>query len=468
VIAAWSILALLVFDPKLSTGGDDATYVLLAKSLASGHGFVEQWTPGTPAHTQYPFGFPLLLAPFVALGMPFAALKVVTLTAALVSLWLVDRLLGRTILLLVALNAVFLSFSHLLLSELPFLALTLGALASLEAWRRSARRAPFALAVFLAVAAMHVRSAGLALVAGALCWLVRERRFRAAGAFAAGTLVLCLPWLVRNGLHPESGSYWSHVRAVDPYNRDLGTIDATGLLQRVIDNVVAYGGKHLPDLLAAGVPLGAIFVTLPAIVGLIVRFRRGAAAHDWVLACTLAMLLVYPSVWGDARMVLPVLPFLLLAALTGWRLILRHRVAFALIMLLPSLFGTLKEIPANLGMISDYMNGDRLAGYPPAYRSFFMASAWVAENTLPDAIVVSRKPTLFALSSGRRVFCYPFTSEVDKVRAALFKADFVMIEPISNTGERYLRPALEPLVGERLTVVHRAGEPPVHALAVKK
>ncbi len=79
----WAVLAGLTFDPKPSTGGDDATCVPLARARASGQGLFEMWTVGTPARVQHPFGFPLLLAPLVALGVSFGVLKLVVIAAGL-------------------------------------------------------------------------------------------------------------------------------------------------------------------------------------------------------------------------------------------------------------------------------------------------------------------------------------------------------------------------------------------------
>lgn len=55
-------LAMLLFDPKLYTGGDNATYLCLAKSLLAGDGYKDIYMPEEPPHTQYPPGYPLLLA----------------------------------------------------------------------------------------------------------------------------------------------------------------------------------------------------------------------------------------------------------------------------------------------------------------------------------------------------------------------------------------------------------------------
>ena len=46
---------------------DDARYIIVAKALSSGHGFSLINFPGNVPETNYPPGFPLLLAPLIDL-----------------------------------------------------------------------------------------------------------------------------------------------------------------------------------------------------------------------------------------------------------------------------------------------------------------------------------------------------------------------------------------------------------------
>lgn len=74
-IALWGLLVvalLLLFQSKYSefqigAFQDDATYIVLAQSILQGDAYGLVNVPGAPASTQFPFGFPLLLAPWVLL-----------------------------------------------------------------------------------------------------------------------------------------------------------------------------------------------------------------------------------------------------------------------------------------------------------------------------------------------------------------------------------------------------------------
>ena len=56
----------LAFNPNLSTNGDNAHYIVLGMSLAQGSGFKEISNPEMPPAIA-PVGYPLLLAPLLAL-----------------------------------------------------------------------------------------------------------------------------------------------------------------------------------------------------------------------------------------------------------------------------------------------------------------------------------------------------------------------------------------------------------------
>ncbi len=63
VIAASLGLGVWTFDSKLSLSGDNAAFIIQARSLAQGQGLSHINSPDPRPSTQVPFGFPLLLAP---------------------------------------------------------------------------------------------------------------------------------------------------------------------------------------------------------------------------------------------------------------------------------------------------------------------------------------------------------------------------------------------------------------------
>ena len=70
------LLALAAFDPTPHSGGDNAAYIALARSLLEHGRYLELWDPASPPHLLYPPGFPALLALAMLVGVkPWVGLK---------------------------------------------------------------------------------------------------------------------------------------------------------------------------------------------------------------------------------------------------------------------------------------------------------------------------------------------------------------------------------------------------------
>jgi hypothetical protein len=126
-----------------------------------------------------------------------------------------------------------------------------------------------------------------------------------------------------------------------------------------------------------------------------------------------------------------------------------------------------EKISGNLEA-NKYYRQDKYSGYDPAWRSFFTAAEWIKAGTPENSIVVSRKPSLFFLSAQRKAFCYPFTANRDSVLKVIDRADYVMVEPVSGTGQKYLIPAIQPLLDKKYKIIYAQGEPPTYVLQVIK
>lgn len=491
-LAVYSLLSLLLFDPKPFVGGDNAAYVALSKSLVQGKGMSEIWTPEQRPHTQYPFGFPLMLAPVSLLKLPYAWYKLVPWLAGMAGIlltWLIFRKHGQAAALaaclLLAVNPHYLEYGHWVLSELPFLATMMLALWSLWRWENGGDRRWFLGSVLAAAASIHVRSAGVALLAAVPLHLALRGKRRWALIYLAAGAALMVPWWLRNALLGTPGGYLDQFLMLDPYQPELGRASAAELASRFSRNLWLYLSSVWPRLLFPGIePLGLgragilllLLLSLPALLGAFLGSRQGGAG-GWLVLAYLGLSAMWPVVWTDLRFALPLLPLLLFYLIGGWRWLLGSSLRRAAVpaswILLAILFAAnllpaLEQVGPSLRMLSDYRRGDHLAGYPPQWSSFFGAARWVGENTPEASIVVSRKPQLFHLASGRRSFCYPFTANADSVRSQLAKADYVMVEPVSGTAQKYLIPAVQPHIDRRYRVVHAAGEPPTYVLQVIK
>jgi len=368
---------------------------------------------------------------------------------------------------------------------LPFLATMMLSLWALGRWEGSGDWRWLWGSVLAAAAAIHIRSAGVALLAAMPIHLAFRGKLKWAVIYLAAVAVLMMPWALRNAHYGTSGGYLDQFLMRDPYQPELGRVGLGELAYRIGLNFKIYFTTIWPQLLFPGneaLGLGRagilmlILFSLPVLL-ITALSLRDAGAGSWLLLVYLFISTMWPVVWTDLRFALPVLPLMLFFMLRGYQRILGRLFkdkAFgaSLIPMAVLVVGSLVPLAAKAGsamqMQARYWSGDRLAGYEPQWRGFFQAAEWVKDNTPQESIVVSRKPQLFYLASGRRSFCYPFTADADSVRSRLAKADYVMVEPVSGTVQRYLIPAVEPYIGTKFSVAHTVGNPPTYVLKVDK
>jgi len=178
---------------------DDAEYVVLAKSIASGpsYGLINE--PNSVQPTRYPFGWPLLLAPVYSLsGGNFQALKLVSFLATLANIAIIALLwqwLGlRTAWIGLATSAVYallpLTVSHagMVMSEAAFLTVVLVCLALTTYLGQSTQQkvvAPLLLGTIWVFTAF-TRTIGITAVVACLIYLAWRRCWRTIFLSAVG------------------------------------------------------------------------------------------------------------------------------------------------------------------------------------------------------------------------------------------------------------------------------------------
>lgn len=216
------IVGLLVVTPwMVGAFYDDGTYLVLAHSLASGHGYRHLNLPGAPEATHFPPGYPaflagvLRLAPDFATGialgklanaalLPLAALGAYAFCRRTIGWapWLaaIVALLGMTAPGILAMNAA-------LMSETLFLVLLFPALIGSEAVAKheGGPGAPVALGALIG-ALVLVRSIGVPLLGALLLVLVVRRRWRDSALVLAGAGCVVAPWIGWVGMHAHSVS----------------------------------------------------------------------------------------------------------------------------------------------------------------------------------------------------------------------------------------------------------------------
>ncbi len=210
VVAAITGVALvhvLVVAARYHVGSfdDDAAYLYMARNIVGGTGLFGHLANGSSLVSDYPPGYPYLLAPLVwAFGSAVwaeRAFSVACYLAVFPLTWVflrrrgVDQVAAYSTLALLALNPVLATYGSMVMAECPYLVLFLGLLMVAERWGTTPRGglAAGVATVALAAGAVWVKEAGLAMAAGVVLWLCWRRRWWKAAVAAIGTAALLAP-----------------------------------------------------------------------------------------------------------------------------------------------------------------------------------------------------------------------------------------------------------------------------------
>ncbi len=328
-------------------GGDNARYIMLARSLADGKGYRETYLPGEPPHTKYPFVFPALLAPLTFLGRYelLAMHMLISIMAVFIPFfiygWMRKSGFSATASFAVLLSAATMPryFSYLLhiLSEIPFMFfiyLAFFILSRARARESESNVSNFIMITIISLLAIFTRTIGFCLFAAILFEMVIHARFRKEKIFRLPLPVFYLAcfalafgaWSLRNHFagSGEAAGYFAELFLKDPYQPDFGNISLAELLSRIfrrsfiwisriglfIDGVLwIYTSKSI--LMKASGFVFSAFIFVGICLGLI----KGRVSEAVLFILYITVISAWP--FDEARFHLPVLPLAVFFFFTG-------------------------------------------------------------------------------------------------------------------------------------------------------
>ena len=419
-LAVFLVVGWISREPPLQGAGDDEfVYLALSESLESGS-YRETFRADQPWHVQYPPAYPAWLIPVRKLTgenlTAITASNLVLATLGLLVLFLAARqLLGVPIalgfLFLLTLNRSLLTASSLS-SEGLFLLLASATLYWMLP-RPDAPPRPAWPALVLALLAFLTRSIGLALVLAVGVWLWSRRDRRVLLAWGLASVLVVGGWLFyssQSWADPTIATYASDFTAGMP---ESGGGVIAHLLGRVWKGGVTYATTHMPHAIALPTIPGTVvdnwlWLALTAFlmtVGLLLFWTRWRGAAVYV-ACYVGIVLLWP--WESGRLLVPLVPFGLLALLlgarwvTGWLGVRAGRVAVGLLLAMLG-WGAIESGWERLRL---YRNCDReqpnqSAGCYDHWKLAIIAGAeFVRANGNPGDLVFTDQPASVAYFSG--------------------------------------------------------------------
>ena len=480
VIAASLGLGVWTFDSKLSLSGDNAEYIVLARSLAQGEGLAYLHSPEPGPATKFPFGFPLLLAPLAwafpddwvpmkalvlalfALGMGvlyqlarervgvWPGLAVVALSLLAGKSYLTEGAAGDTH------GPTLLHYAHQVMSEVPYLTFSLLALwlVDLGVGREGLRgNWRFLGGMACAIWACCIRTSGIALVAAVAAHLLLRRDFRRCLVFVGATFLCLLPWTLRNQAVGGGGVYLKQLFMVNPYYPEQGWLDLPGFLERFIGHSDRYlrgwAETLVPSLSGTDTILhpAPLLLLVLATAATVLCLRRGEQLLLLYAAFSMGMLLLW--FWPSDRFLVPILPVVLLLGV--WTVVqIQDRLAAygraeryaARLVVWGCLVAWFIAHAGGAKRLADYADGD----YPPNWQRYYDAGKWLEANAPVEAVVLCRKGFWMHVVSGRRTTGFPY-DEPAAVLAHMERAgvDYVVVESL---GFRQTADYLGPAIGE--------------------
>ena len=418
-----AVAASLVAPYPVGIFHDDGVYLVLAKSLAGGHGYRYLHLPGAPIATHYPPAYPLLLAFLWTLAPRFPANLTIFLlaNAALLGLvawgtarYLIARLdwpsFGATGFALVAtLSLPLIQLTTLVMSEVLFLALLVPLLAQAERAVATPRDTLHDVGLGAAAGALTLaRVHGVVLVAALVLILATRRDFRRTGLVLVGAALVLLPWQLWVALHDAAlpatirGSYGSYLT----WFADGVASGGPTFVVRTIARNAGEAAAILADRFAPW-SLGVLrLVPLSLTIGLLVFgglcLRRRAPVTMAFLAGYLAVMLIWP--YTPWRFLWGIWPLLLLLAAEGAMTVVRGRPSGAPTRLVRyATFAVLAVLGLGLARAEIVAYRDRAWTAPvrDATQSIAPVMRWISQNTRPHEVVITDAEPLVYLFTER-------------------------------------------------------------------
>lgn len=435
LILASAILALLRFGSlQIGTSYDDAKYIILAESLASGQGYQLINFPRPQIERNFPPGWPLVLAPFtLVFPKNYDALKVVSLVLWLASIFLVYKLFSKRLAspyleiltALVALNPLLVGTSVTLMSESAYLFFSLLALFAFD--KADDRKLGWMiLAAVLAFYTQQVRTIGIALTASLALYLLLSRRWRDLGTVAVILVVgfALQSWLnLRNGGTVISSGYEAQVLS--------GTImekanhvwsNASGYFDSVLaGSLIPVFGTRLGGSFGWLFTASNISILFLLVLGMFHTKPKLEWMHIYFVIYTAGILAFWNPQVGSvkARFLIPILPFLYFYFLNGLKWLAREN---SRIVIGSASLVVLVLLARNL---QDWRSPVR-----KQVTDLSIGTSWIAENAPVDAIVMVNEPVPAYVHVKRKTINFPKNDQELEKYLKNQGVDYIVIAPL--------------------------------------
>lgn len=426
------ITIILLFDVKVSLSGDDCDYIVAAGD------FWKRFTYPTHHGPLYP----IVISPIIGLfGVNLILLKSLSVVFMMGALWLFYQAFRRLVpaivlipaFLLVCINPYVLFFSSYTYSE-PLFLLMEGLffyLFSKYFWKSDQMYTlkkdwgKYLILALVIIGMGLTRTIGFCVVGVIILYFCIERRWKDLLYITGSFIILfCLFYFSKPLIWPNSGSVQSFeaLFAKNTYNPEQGMEDLPGMIRRVVANSHIYlsgflykyfGFRSSSDLPLEDIPVLSLLTYVLYAICLVFVFKKN---KPLLFAGLYAGILIFASfvllhiMWAQDRIIMVYYPYALLFLLGGLYFLFSskafRKVSFMYLLVLASLLigtGThaKNRIGQHIAVLQQNLSGNSLYGLTPDWENFIKMCRWANDNLEKDAVIVSRKPSISYVYTGR-------------------------------------------------------------------
>lgn len=436
--------SILLFDVKLSIGGDDSYYILRA------YEFLKEGKFPTFQGPLYPM---LLSLPVSIWGINVPLLKSLSIIfMALHVLLFFKTFKGRIPAFVLFFTTLFISFHSSLIyyssqtyteafyffiqSALVYVFVnSLESLGSTSVANVKSKLKPWLMVGLLITACVLTKNVAFGLMGGFMAYFLFNKKWLAIVLTVVSLAVFYVPfemakkaiWKVDSVQAKAQGDILLYK---DPYDQSKGKEDLSGFVGRVFDNADIYLSKHLMHLynlkkfedieLSKGSTFLIVAFLVLAIIGAW-KQKNDAIKFVWFICMSslFVIFLVLQTKWDSERLFIITVPYIVLLHVYALYYIfssdLTKNVQIIPVFLVALLsFVLIKDTLSNSGknfkVLKKNLAGDKYFGYTDDYRNMLLMSEWCGKNLKPDANVMSRKAGMSRIYANGKNF-----SEIYKV-----------------------------------------------------
>lgn len=430
-----TLFGLLLFEPKVSIGGDDSMYINRA------YNFIYK---GSFPTFQGPL-YPIFLSSFIYVaGTKLILLKIISLLCYIGHQWFTFKLFRGFLspfmmfvfFLLISTSAAILFYSSSTYNEVFYLFLQSIFLYHFsssflvrenDGFKLKRDYKNILISGFLLLLLTTTKNIGLVAAFAAIIYFLFVKNWKMSIAIAVSFVVFMI------GFNIIKSSFWD-VEEIQisgqldalmtkvPYKTDSGKEDAYGFLMRLVENSSVYLGYHFRNIfgLAYDSEINAnIYLTVLIyalfIYGFFMAWRR---SKFWLFIGVYtstalgATFLLLQTFWLQERLIIVFTPLLLAFLLYALYLLFTEKlkkysivlICFCAIIIGANFMRDFIKIPGQMEVNVKYLSGDKYYGFPEDWIYYLKMTAWVSDNLPEDAYVACRKPGMAFVYSGGKDF----------------------------------------------------------------